>query len=550
MDNVKKIKRTAKLVTILSKYGFETLVTQTGLKQLVPNSYIEHNEKRKEIFSLTVYERIRMALEEMGPAYVKLGQLLSNRDDILPTELTNELSKLQDNVQLEHIDLYATLREELSIDPDEVFDDIDIEPIAAASLSQVYTATLKGSDKKVVIKVKRKGIRDMIEADILIMKDFASLLEKYYDAARKISLTTVVNAFERSIISELSFKQELNNMERFRKNFKDDDTIYVPTSYKEYSTINILCMEFIDGIKISHRDQIIEVGLDPKDVASKVVGSYMKQVVDYGFFHADPHSGNIFVLATGQIVFIDYGSMGKMLPQDQEALGVFVLYAIKKDTRSIVRIIKNNAIKYNIPNEGNLERELYEFLDIIDGESIKELDLKDLVKRFSGLLNQNQIILPEYIYLLVRGIMLLEGIGRELGLETSVIEYIKPYSQNRFQKELNPKAITNRVFDKLLDIGDKLDRIPDDIQVVIQKIKNDELIINQRITGISQIKNALNRLTLALLSAMFALSSSILIFANMPPLAWGVSVIGFLGLLLSGCIAILVVLSIIRDKKD
>lgn len=550
MDNIKKIKRTAKLVTILSKYGFETLVTQTGLKQLVPNRYIQHSEKRKELFSLTIYERVRMALEEMGPAYVKFGQLLSNRDDILPIELTNELLKLQDNVQVEDIDLYAALQEELSINPDDIFGAINIEPIAAASLSQVYTATLKENGKKVVVKVKRKGIRDMIEADILIMKDFSSLLEKYYDAAKQISLTTIVNAFERSIIAELSFKQELNNIERFRRNFKDDETIYVPTTYKEYSTVNILCMEFIDGIKISKRDEIIEAGLDPKDIASKTVGSYLRQVIDHGFFHADPHSGNIFVLQTGQIAFIDYGSVGKMLPQDQESLGEFVLYAIKKDTRRIVRLIKSNAIKYNIPNEGNLERELYEFLDIIDGESIKELDLKDLVKRFSGLLNQNRIILPEYIYLLVRGIMLLEGIGRELGLETSVIEYIKPYGQEHFQKRLNPQSITNKVFNKLLDIADKLDKIPDDAQTLIQKIKNDELIVNQKIAGLSQIKNAMNRLTLALLSAMFALSSSILIFANMPPTAWGVSVIGFLGLLVAGFLAVLVVVSIIRDKKD
>jgi ubiquinone biosynthesis protein len=175
MDSIKKIKRTAQLITVLTKYGFETLVTQTDIKKLIPDSYIEHNEKRKELFALSIYERIRMVLEELGPAYVKLGQLLSNRDDLLPEELTSELHKLQDDVSHRDIDIYETLREELDINPDDVFEYIDSEPIAAASLSQVYTARLK-SGEKIIIKVKRKGINEIVEADVLIMKDFAHLL--------------------------------------------------------------------------------------------------------------------------------------------------------------------------------------------------------------------------------------------------------------------------------------------------------------------------------------------------------------------------------------
>ena len=344
MDNIKKLKRTAQLVSVLSKYGFETLVTETNIKKLIPESYIDKSEKRKEIFSHSIYERIRLVLEELGPAYIKLGQLLSNRDDILPQEMTSELQKLQDNVTVKDIDVYETLREELLIEPEDVFETIDNYPIAAASLSQVYTGILKDGQQKVIIKIKKKGVREIFEADVLIMKDFSKLLEKYYDTARQIGLSRIISTFEKSVTSELSFSQELANIERFRVNFKNDESIYMPQTYKELSNTNVLCMEFIDGIKISDKEEIIANGLNTKDIASTVVDLYLKQIVEYGFFHADPHSGNIFVLKSGKIVFIDYGSVGKMLPRDMENLGDFVLYALRKDAKRLVRIIKKVAL--------------------------------------------------------------------------------------------------------------------------------------------------------------------------------------------------------------
>ena len=212
MDSIRKIKRTAQLVSILTKYGFDTLVTKTGIKNLIPESYINKNEKRKEVFSLGIYERIRLVLEELGPTYIKLGQLLSNRDDLFPIEMIEELQKLQDNVQTKEIDLRNTIKKEFNKDIDDLFSEIDTNPIAAASLSQVYTGILLENNQKVIIKVKREGIEEIIEADLLIMKDFSRLLETYYDIARQTGINHIIRAFEKSILSELSFTQELNNI--------------------------------------------------------------------------------------------------------------------------------------------------------------------------------------------------------------------------------------------------------------------------------------------------------------------------------------------------
>lgn len=550
MDNIKKIKRTAQVAAILSKYGFETLVTQTDIKKLIPDAYIEHSEKRKETFSLSIYERIRMVLEELGPAYIKLGQLMSNRDDLLPEELTIELQKLQDQVQVKDIDIYETLKEELSLEPDGIFEFIDTDPIAAASLSQVYTAGLKEGQKKVVIKVKRKGIREKIEADILIMKDLARIFEKYYDAARKVGLYNIVCTFEKSVIAELSFTQELANIEKFRNNFKGNDAIYIPLTYKELSNSNILCMEFIEGIKISDKETILQSGLDTKLIAETVVDLYLKQIIDYGFFHADPHSGNIFVLPTGQIAFIDYGSVGKMLPKDKEYLGDFVIYALRKDVKRLIRVIKKVAVKYSIKNEAQLERDLYELLYIMDNVSVKELNLAELAKTVSKLLNENQTILPEYIYLLVRGIILLEGIGRELGIDTNIIENVKPYGIKLMKQRLTPKHLTNKVLDKLYDMGDRLEELPEDIHTLVQKVNNNELEITHKLRGLNDIRNTISHLVVAMIISASTIGSAILVLADMPPTAWGVSILGFLGFVVSGIMGVVVVLSILRNKRS
>lgn len=549
MDNIKKLKRMAKLVAVLSKYGFETLVTETGVKKLIPKGYIEHSEKRKEIFSQSTYVRIRLALEELGPAYIKLGQLMSNRDDLLPHELTVELQKLQDHVAVEEMDIYAILKEELNAEPDELFEDIDTEPIAAASLAQVYTATLKESKQKVIIKAKRKGIREVIEADLLIMKDFAELLENYYEAACSIGASRIVNAYDKSITAELSFAQELANIERFRKNFANDQTIYVPITYKELSTGNILCMEFIDGIKISNRDELIANGLNTKTIAERSVTSYMKQVMEYGFFHADPHSGNIFILKDGRIAFIDYGSMGKLSPRDEEYIGDLVLCIIKKDIIRLLHVIKKIAVKYNIPDEDYFERELYDFVDIVDSNSVKELDLGNLFNRFSKLLNENKIVLPDYIYLLIRGIVLLEGIGRELGLETSIIEYITPYGLKLARKRLKPQYISQKVLEKIYNVGEKIGNLPEDISALIQKANNDQLAVKHEVKGLGEIKKAINLLVIAILIFALAIGSSILIHAKMPPLIGGVSVLGFIGFSGAGILAIILIFVIIVNRK-
>ena len=546
-NNIRKIRRTAVLVSVLSKYGFESLVTTTRIKKFIPEKFIQKNEKRKEVFSLTIYERIRMTLEELGPTYIKLGQLMSYRDDLLPKELTTEFQKLQDKVLPEEMDPVQVLLDELGIVAETGFEYIDSKPVAAASLSQVYMAKLK-SGEEVVLKMKRKGIHETVASDLLIMKDFAQLLETYYESAQKIGLTRIVSAFEKSILSELSFIQEFSNIELFARNFHDDESIYVPKVYKEFSNNNILCMEYIDGIKISDREAIITNNFNPDEIASLVVDLYMKQVIDHGFFHADPHSGNIFLLKTGRIVFIDYGSMGKMLVKDREYLGDFVICAIRKEPKGLIRVIKKMAIQYTIPEEKQLERDIYELLDTIDSSSIDNIELGAFLRKLTNVLNKNEIILPDFIYLLLRGIILLEGIGREISPEINIIESVKPYGMKLIKERLSPNYMVNKGLDALSRLNEKLDEFPDDLHLLLHKINNGELKITYLLKDRKDMVRSVNYLALSIIILALIIGSSLLMMTDIPHKLFDIPILSIAGFLFSGILIAGILFSLLKNR--
>ena len=289
------IKRMIELPRVLIKYGFEEFFKQGDLERFVPKRVKKEYSKRIEaINSYTFYERVRMALEELGPVYVKFGQMMSNRKDILPEEMIVELQKLQDNVEVEKVDINKKLNLELGIDVNDYFDEIEENPMASASIGQVFKARLK-TGEKVVIKVQRENIRPVVEADLGIMKNLAKTLERYYENLQRMNISEIVESFEKMLNEELSLNNELNNILRFAKNFKGDKRIHVPVVYKELSNDRILTMEMIEGFKITDTEKILKIGQDPKKVARTGLDLYLTQFLKHGFFHADPHPGNIFL---------------------------------------------------------------------------------------------------------------------------------------------------------------------------------------------------------------------------------------------------------------
>jgi ABC-1 domain protein len=545
---LEKIKRIKKLADVLMKYGFEEILSRSELEKRLPKRIVGRNrEKIKDIKSRTIYERVRMALEEMGPAYVKFGQMLSNRNDILPEEMISELQKLQDKVEIQEVDIRKKLAEELNIIPEEYFQSIDEEPMASASIGQVFRAVLKNGEK-VVLKVRRDNIDNVVETDLIIMKDMAKFLEKYDVNAKNINLLYIVETFENMLKKELSLTNERKNMERFENNFKGNEHLHVPVVYKELSNNRILCMEFIEGIKITDKEKIEKTGFNPKEIASLGLELYIKQVMKYGFFHADPHPGNIFLGKDGKLIFIDFGAMGTLYPYEIELLEELTLNFLQKDVKKMIATIKELALDYNISDEKRLERGFYDILSMVDGTSLEEINLVEIMERVKTLLSQNQVLLSEDVYLLVKGIGQIEGIGRHLNPQLNIMQEIGNNAQEIMVKRMSPKYILEKGMGKVGEFSENWLTLPSDLKRLLEKIQNNELKHRHELVGFENFQKITERLVMGLVVSSLIIGSSILVLANMPPHINGISVLGILGFVISGILGANMIMSKKKDK--
>ena len=545
---LEKIKRIKKLSDVLMKYGFEEILSRSELEKRLPKRIAGRNrEKIKDIKSRTIYERVRMALEEMGPAYVKFGQMLSNRNDILPEEMISELQKLQDEVEIQEVDIRKKLAGELNIVPEEYFQSIDEEPMASASIGQVFRAVLKNG-KKVVLKIRRDNIDTVVETDLVIMKDMAKFLEKYDVNAKNINLLYIVETFENMLKKELSLTNERKNMERFENNFKGNEHLHVPVVYKELSNNRILCMEFIEGIKITDKEKIEKAGFNPKEIASLGLELYMKQVMKYGFFHADPHPGNIFLGKDGKVIFIDFGAMGTLYPYEIDLLEELTLNFLQKDVKKMIATIKELALDYNISDERKLERGFYDILSMVDGNSLEEINLVEIMERVKKLLNENQVLLSEDVYLLVKGIGQIEGIGRHLNPQLNIMKEIGKNAQEIISKRMSPKYIFEKGMGKVGEFSENWLTLPNDLKKLLEKIQNNELKHRHELVGFENFQKIAERLVMGLVLSSLIIGSSILVLANMPPHINGISVLGVLGFVISGILGANMIMSKKKDK--
>ena len=533
-----KTKRVMKLSGVIAKYGFNELFKRGELEKYIPkNVKRKYSDKIEEINSYTFYERIRMAIEEMGPVHIKFGQMLSNRKDILPEEFIIELQKLQDNVEVEKIDVRKKLDLELGIDVNDYFSEIEENPMASASIGQVFRAKLK-TGEKVVIKIQRENIRPVVEADLGIMKNLAKTLEKYYDDLKRMNISEIVESFEKMLNEELSLNNELNNMLRFANNFKNDSRIHVPVVYKTLSNDRILTMEMIEGFKITDAENIIKIGIETKKVARTGLDLYLTQILKHGFFHADPHPGNIFIKENGQIVFIDFGAMGRLYPNERELLINLIIYSLKKDVKKMIETIRELAVKFEVADERKFERELYGLIELVDENSLENIDVVTIFEKARKIFSNNQILLSEDIYLLVKGIGQIEGIGRHLDPTLNITKVMRPYMNKITKERMNPINIFKKGISKIETFSDNWLTLPTDMKILLEKIQNNELKHKHEIIGFDKFQKAFERLILAIIISSLFVGSSILALANIPPKIFGISGLGLLGFFISGIMGI------------
>ncbi len=534
----KKIKRSAKLLQVISKYGLQDMLSR------ISNGSDSDSEKNK-----AGYERLRLALEELGPSFVKLGQSFSNRDDLLPKDLILELQKLQDRVEVVDMDVKMILEKSLDIVVDEHFSNIDTTPIAAASIAQVYKAQLKNG-QDVILKIKRPNIEKTIQADLLLLKDLVNLIDTYSDIGDQINLKNALFAFEKSLLEELSLSNEKNNILRFQKNFKNDKDTYVPKVFEDYCDNQILTMEFVEGTKITDIASLTAQNIDVKILAEKGYQLFVSQILDYGFFHADPHGGNILVNKEGQIVFIDFGAVGAIPESDQSVLESLILNFVARKPDKIIRNLKKLAIYYSIPNDRQFENDVLEILNTIHNSSLKDINVAAIMSKMKDVLKENRLVMPDYFYLLFKGISLIDGVGRTINPDLDVVSSLKPYSKKILYEKLNPEKLAKKGFNKLTDLSDHFEEIPNELRSVLHKLDENQLSLQTEIKNMDRlevvIKSSIVNLILGIVLAANIVVTSILWAAKIGPQIGDFHIFPILGFVVSIVLIVILSLRILR----
>jgi len=541
----RKLKRSARLISVLSKYGFKDMLARMngGTKDEIPSNSDEVVSKG------TVYERIRLVLEELGPTFVKLGQSFSNREDLLPPELIQELQKLQDKVETVEMNVEEILENEFSISVKDHFAQVQKLPLATASIAQVYRATLIDGTE-VILKIKKADVQSVIEDDLLLIKDLEKLVSSYSEIGEKLNLKQAISTFEKSLLEEVSLINEKENILQFRRNFKKSKETYVPKVYEEFSNNNVLCMEFIDGIKVTDTATLLQYNIDPVNISETGLRLFVSQILDYGFFHADPHAGNILVKKDGKVVFIDFGAVGKIPPNDKEVLENLIVSFVAKNPHKIVRYLKKMAISYEIPDERRFENDVEDILNFVHSTSLKEINAQVIINKMKDVLKDNRLQMPDYFYLLFKGISLIEGVGRTINPDLDVVKSLHPYTKKIFTKKISPKNIVKTGMDRMLMFTDSVDEIPKELRSVLQKLDENKFTVSSEIKNIEKtnqlIKSSIINLILAMVLGANIIATAIVFTSESGPRIGELSLVAVLGFIFSIFLVIVILLRVTR----
>ncbi|KPH13114.1 AarF/ABC1/UbiB kinase family protein [Chryseobacterium sp. ERMR1:04] len=542
----RKFKRSARLISVLTKYGFKDMLARMNGN----NKPEEDAANSDEIISKgTVYERIRLVLEELGPTFVKLGQTFSNREDLLPPELIQELQKLQDKVDTVEMNVEEILENEFNISVKDHFLEVQKKPLATASIAQVYKATLLNGDE-VILKIKKADVQTVIEDDILLIKDLEKLISSYSEIGEKLNMKQAISTFERSLLEEVSLINEKNNILQFSRNFKNNKETYVPKIYEDFCNNNVLCMEFIDGIKVTDKAGLLANNIDPVKISEVGLRLFVSQILDYGFFHADPHAGNILVKKDGKVVFIDFGAVGKIQANDKEILENLIVSFVAKNAHKIVRSLKKMAISYEIPDERRFENDVDDILNFVHSTSLKEIDPQAIINKMKDVLKDNRLYMPDYFYLLFKGIGLIEGVGRTINPDLDIVKSLNPYTKKILTKKINPKNILKNGMDKMMNFTDNIDEIPKELRSVLQKLDENKFTVSSEIKNIEKtnqiIKSSIVNLILAMILGANIIATAIVFVSESGPRIGEMSLIALLGFIFSVLLMVIILLRITR----
>jgi len=506
--------RIHEISSILIRYGFGDAVRRLGIANLIESA--GHGLKWNEIENLAHLEppaRVRHALEDMGPTFVKLGQILATRTDLFSPEWISEFKKLQDQVQtVPYEELAAQVEEDLGAKPEEVFSEFNRQPLAAASMSQVYKANLHDGTA-VIIKIRRPGIRAVVEADLRLLTQLSEIAEKEIKALQSYHPKEIAHQFTLSMRRELDLTIESRNAERMAANFSHDPNIVIPKVYWQWTSERINVQEFIDGIPGNNINAIEQAGLDRKILAKRGAEAILKMVLEDGFFHADPHPGNCFYLPDNRIAFIDFGMVGRLSEERREQLLRLLQGLISKDSKKVIRVLSQWGASTPLEDRDSLSLDMDDFIDQYHGIPINELDISAVLANLTTLLRDHQLNLPPDLTLFLKAFITLDGLGRQLDPEFNSIEVAAPFIQRVFLARYSPDALLKRGKNNLFGFAEILTDLPQSLSRFVDALNHNTFGINITIKKPEWLSKELdrtaNRLSVSLVTSALIVGSSI-----------------------------------------
>jgi ubiquinone biosynthesis protein len=547
---IKHLQRYRHVVSVLTRYGFGEFFSQVRVWEYVQiEKKMLHREH--EFPHIPTAQRLRMAMEELGPTFVKLGQMLSTRPDLVPHEYILELEKLQNRVAPVPTETIKRILEtELKKPLDQVFEHFEEKPLAAASLAQVHKATIAG--KAVVIKVQRPNISSLIEVDLDIMGHLANLMERYVKGLYVLNPVGLVHEFTENLHKELDFLSEARNLRQFATNFKDTPWLHVPEIYPENCcTRKVIIMEYIDGIALSEIERLKAEGYDLKLLAHRGAEIAFRSALEFGFFHADPHPGNLLVMPGNVICLLDFGMMGTLSARNREKLGQLMFFISENDERRTARallgLIESNEVIDAESLEADISNIIHEFAHV----SGSELRMGSIFFRLFKLLAKHHARFPTHLVWLFKAIATLEDSSQKMDPDFELVKAIKPYAQRQVFRAWNPLRQSREAYLSLFDALNFLRDLPYDASVVLDQLKKGKVKIEFEHLGLEPLRMTLHRIThhlvLTILLAALLISSSLIVLAGVPPLIGHIPVIGIAGFGLSVIVAVILVITMLIE---
>lgn len=547
LRTIARLGRFKDIVFTLIRYGFDDLVQRLDLPG---TGVIKRIEKAGR--ELDTYERIRYALEELGPTFVKFGQIMSLRPDLLPPPLIRELSRLQDEVAPEEFDtIKPALQQSLGQDLTEIFSAFDEKSFASASLSQVHKGVLRELGRSVAVKVQRPGIRRKVELDLDILETLVNRLNERSEDLRVYDLPNLVRIIRRNLLRELDFTREARNMKIARSAMDEEEGIYIPEAYDEYCREQVLVMEYLEGTKLKDLEALPRD--DAEILAKQGLNAAIKQILEDGFFHADPHPGNLLVEDGRRLCLLDWGMVGRLSVRDRYELMDLIKSVVEKDSEGLVdSLLLLTKGEYGIDRRG-MERDLLEILDTYFAVPIKDMNLGHLLLDITTLLRSYRLRLPVDLMIMIKALITAEGTARQIYPDLNVISEAESSIERLAAERFWPGRLWHNLRGSIRHFLALQRQFPLRAYQIMDKLDRGELAIrfeHENLEGLRKtLEHIFNRLTFGIIIGAMIIGSTMIITTGVGPLLFGFPALGLVGYMISGLLGLWLVFNIIRTRK-